>query len=108
MTDRESQVREIAYQLWMQEGQPEGRQDGHWYEAETLYDAEVAGREVKPNPPDEMALSERAVAKAASSDAKEGSESQARKRANRGKRSESGAREARPTDADELSAAEGI
>ncbi len=67
MTDRETRVREIAYQMWEQEGFPEGKHDAHWYEAEAVYDAEVAGGVLKPNSPDEMALSETAVARASSS-----------------------------------------
>ena len=66
MTDRETRVQEIAYQLWLQEGRPEGRADAHWYEAEAVYDAEVAGDDLKSDPLDELALSETAVAKAES------------------------------------------
>ena len=28
--DRETQVRQHAYRLWLEEGQPEGRADEHW------------------------------------------------------------------------------
>ena len=67
MTDRETRVQEIAYQLWVKEGRPEGRHDAHWYEAEAVYDAEVAGGEGKANPPDDLALSSEKAAAASES-----------------------------------------
>ena len=40
MTDRDTKIRERAYQLWIEEGQPEGRADRHWEEAARLVDEE--------------------------------------------------------------------
>ena len=34
MEDRERQLREKAYQLWQQEGEPHGRDREHWQQAE--------------------------------------------------------------------------
>ncbi len=42
MTHRQKRIQEIAYQLWVQEGHPEGRSDSHWLEAVALYEAEIA------------------------------------------------------------------
>ena len=32
--DREQLIRERAFQIWIEEGQPEGRQSNHWLQAE--------------------------------------------------------------------------
>ena len=90
MVEREVRVQEIAYQLWVQEGRPEGRHDSHWYEAEAVYDAEVAGDEVKPDPPDELALPETATAKAETSAGK------AQRSGSKAKSTDASARETRP------------
>jgi DUF2934 family protein len=45
MTNREKRIQEIAYHLWVQEGRPEGRSDSHYFEAVTVYETEIAGRE---------------------------------------------------------------
>jgi hypothetical protein len=38
----ETQIREVAYRLWQEEGQPEGRDQDHWSKAiETLTPAEA-------------------------------------------------------------------
>ena len=63
MVDREKRIQEIAYQLWVRDGRPEGRSDRHWHEALALFEAEVAepaaaerpaepapGRSAKPRP----------------------------------------------------------
>jgi Protein of unknown function (DUF2934) len=34
MTDRDDLVRERAYQIWQERGQPEGSAEDHWFEAE--------------------------------------------------------------------------
>lgn len=34
MTDADDRIRDRAYQLWDQAGQPEGREDEFWYRAE--------------------------------------------------------------------------
>ena len=39
MTDRESRVRQRAYELWEAEGRPEGREREHWEEACRQIDA---------------------------------------------------------------------
>jgi hypothetical protein len=39
MDDREQRVRERAFQIWIEEGQPEGKDREHWERAEK----EVAG-----------------------------------------------------------------
>ena len=36
--DREDRIRKRAYQLWQQEGSPEGRPDDHWLQAEREID----------------------------------------------------------------------
>jgi hypothetical protein len=36
MDDREQRIREKAFQLWLEEGQPEGQQDRHWELASEL------------------------------------------------------------------------
>lgn len=95
MTDRETRVQEIAYQLWVQEGRPEGRHDAHWYEAEAVYDAEAAGGEGKANPPDDLALSSE-KAKAASESGKKRPEGDAQKSASKGKSVNSSPRDPRP------------
>ncbi|MFC6447516.1 DUF2934 domain-containing protein [Shinella zoogloeoides] len=36
--DREDRIRKRAYQLWQQEGSPQGRPDDHWLQAEREID----------------------------------------------------------------------
>ena len=36
--NREDRIRKRAYQLWQQEGSPEGRPDDHWLQAEREID----------------------------------------------------------------------
>ncbi len=38
--DRERRIRDRAYQMWEEEGRPEGREHGHWHQAESEIDAE--------------------------------------------------------------------
>ena len=33
--DRETRIRQRAYQLWLDEGSPEGKQHDHWAQAES-------------------------------------------------------------------------
>lgn len=40
--DFETRIRERAYQLWIERGQPEGRADDHWDEAARLVEEESA------------------------------------------------------------------
>jgi hypothetical protein len=39
-SDREKLIRERAYQIWTDEGRPEGRADAHWEQAEKEIAAE--------------------------------------------------------------------
>jgi hypothetical protein len=34
MSDRDDLIRERAYQIWLERGQPEGSPDDHWFAAE--------------------------------------------------------------------------
>ncbi|MFC3694311.1 DUF2934 domain-containing protein [Chenggangzhangella methanolivorans] len=34
MSDREAQIKQRAYELWVQAGQPEGNSEQFWYQAE--------------------------------------------------------------------------
>lgn len=36
--DRKDRIRKRAYELWQQEGAPEGKRDDHWYRAEREID----------------------------------------------------------------------
>ena len=38
-TPREVKIRQIAYELWEQDGQPEGRELEHYFRAEQLVDS---------------------------------------------------------------------
>lgn len=42
MTNRERRVRDLAYQIWEEDGRPEGAESRHWSEAERRYAAELA------------------------------------------------------------------
>jgi hypothetical protein len=44
MTNRERLIREIAYDLWEQEGRPEGHSERLWLAAEARFEAEIAER----------------------------------------------------------------
>jgi len=35
--DRETEIRQIAYQLWEKEGRPQGRDLEHYFKAEAIY-----------------------------------------------------------------------
>jgi hypothetical protein len=35
---REEQIKAVAYRLWLDEGQPEGRAESHWFKAVDLVD----------------------------------------------------------------------
>jgi len=39
-SDREERVRERAYQIWQREGEPHGRADEHWAQAEAEVELE--------------------------------------------------------------------
>jgi hypothetical protein len=54
MTDRNERVREIAYFLWLDEGQPEGGAERHWAAAEALLESEPEERKrIDGEPPGE-------------------------------------------------------
>ena len=44
MTNHERLIREIAYDLWEQEGRPEGHSERLWLAAEARFEAEIAER----------------------------------------------------------------
>lgn len=43
MSDAQERVRERAYRLWIEEGQPEGRADRHWEAATKIVEEEELG-----------------------------------------------------------------
>ena len=45
----EDRVRDVAYALWLQEGQPHGRAEAHWFQAMELVNAEAMA-EAAPAP----------------------------------------------------------
>ena len=52
--DRNDRIREIAYFLWVEEGNPEGEADRHWSTAEGRHDSEAAERKrIEGEPPGE-------------------------------------------------------
>ena len=54
--NRESRIRELAYQIWREEGEPDGGADRHWLAAEALYEAEDPERQrIEGEPPGDMA-----------------------------------------------------
>ena len=64
--DRDSRVRERAYQLWEQEGCPAGRHEDHWHDAARLIDADpIAGAEPEAVPAAERGSTETPKAKRA-------------------------------------------
>ncbi len=57
MTNHERLIREIAYDLWEQEGRPEGHSERLWLAAEARFEAEVAERrDERSEPPAEPAV----------------------------------------------------
>lgn len=40
MSDREAQIKQRAYELWIQAGEPEGSSDQFWYQAEKEIDGD--------------------------------------------------------------------
>jgi hypothetical protein len=43
--EREAEIREIAYYLWLDEGCPDGRHLDHWYRAESIWRERQASRQ---------------------------------------------------------------
>src|SRR5271166_5477258 len=57
MTNHERLIREIAYDLWEQEGRPEGHSERLWLAAEARFEAEIAERrDERSEPPAEPAV----------------------------------------------------
>ena len=57
MTNRERLIREIAYDLWEQEGRPEGHSERLWLAAEARFETEIAERrDERSEPPVEPAV----------------------------------------------------
>ncbi len=44
----EEKIREIAHQLWVDAGQPEGQAESHWFNALELASAKAAKNAAKP------------------------------------------------------------
>ncbi len=44
----EEKIREIAHQLWMESGQPEGQAEDHWFKAIELASAKAAKKSAAP------------------------------------------------------------
>ena len=44
----EEKIREIAHQLWMESGQPEGQAEDHWFKAIELASAKAAKKAAAP------------------------------------------------------------
>lgn len=42
VTSSEDRVKALAYAIWLEEGQPEGRAEAHWFKALELANAEAA------------------------------------------------------------------
>jgi DUF2934 family protein len=58
MTDRDDQIREIAYFLWLDAGCPEGGAERHWRDAEALLGSDLEPFErmrIKGAPPADSA-----------------------------------------------------
>ncbi|MGE5216014.1 MAG: DUF2934 domain-containing protein [Chloroflexota bacterium] len=50
--DREAEIRQIAYFLWLDEGCPNGRHLDHWYQAESIWrERQAAGQRAESRPP---------------------------------------------------------
>ena len=57
MTNHQRLIREIAYDLWEQEGRPEGHSERLWLAAEARFEAEIAERrDERSEPPAESAV----------------------------------------------------
>ncbi len=62
MTDRDDRIREIAYFLWLEEGQPEGRAERHWQAAvEWLNSNELERKRIEGEPPGDPVVESTAV-----------------------------------------------
>ena len=60
MSDTEDKIRAKAHELWLAEGQPEGKADEHWQAAEALVRADA---EKKPRAPRKPRVAKEAATK---------------------------------------------
>lgn len=58
--DRDEKIRKRAHALWQQEGQPDGKPDDHWYQAEREIDQGGTGEIEGDDMPNLAALREAA------------------------------------------------
>lgn len=58
--DRDEKIRKRAHELWQQEGQPDGKPDDHWYQAEREIDQGGRGEIEGDDMPNLAALREAA------------------------------------------------
>lgn len=66
MSDTEDKIRAKAHELWLAEGQPEGKADEHWQAAEAIVRAEAEKKAArKPRTPKEPTAKAAAPKKAA-------------------------------------------
>jgi hypothetical protein len=42
-SDRDARIKDRAYQIWLSEGRPHGRDEAHWHRAEREVEAEATG-----------------------------------------------------------------
>ena len=63
----EDQVRATAYALWLEEGQPDGRAEAHWFKALQLVNTEAGPAAAPIAKPKRKAPAKAAAKKAASS-----------------------------------------
>ena len=73
MDQTEQRIRERAYQLWEQEGRPEGRADRHWHAArDQLADASwspVSAAEIPPSRPSALGAGQSPLSPATTAEA---------------------------------------
>jgi Protein of unknown function (DUF2934) len=63
----EDRVAAVAYSLWLEEGQPQGRAEAHWFQALELVNAEAGAGEAPTAKPKRKAPTAAAAKKAAPS-----------------------------------------
>lgn len=66
----DERVRAIAYSLWIEEGQPEGRAEAHWFKALELVNAEAIPAAKKASPAKKAIAKPKAKAPAAAAAAR--------------------------------------
>ena len=55
-SEREERIRARAYQLWNEEGQPEGKEAEHWERARAEIEGGQGGEDTPARPPKEVAI----------------------------------------------------